>query len=195
MVVMGTKNTDLATKLMLIISSRLFCIILMKRRGNPMPLDDIETQKELMNETDRRVYELMEYIFRWTRITAFLVDEGYKAAMNPNTEEQCQRALLDLDTFIICMLLYRRYATLQRDSTTLKPYTLRKLAETISSGSENSLKAQEGKLKRLFEKLEPYKLISIQLTQHTGNRMCYQIEPTDKLVRFFETKLFRGNSL
>lgn len=154
-----------------------------------------------MNNADRHVYDLIQQILRWVGIVTYLEEqEGYQPSSNYYEEQQRQRELTDLNTFFICLLLYRRHVTLERARLTrepcdIRPYTLRKLAQTIDSCDDaNGLKSAEGKIKRMLDKLEPYGIISTQRTQHVGNRECLNIHATGRLTRFIESKIFKGDS-
>lgn len=124
---------------------------------------------------------------RWSRVYPYLLEQGYSKNI-PNRERISKRALVDLDTFVIALLLYNNYVSGNA------PYTLRSLAKALDGEDFNSIKSMEKKLKLLFEKISNYKIINTYKDTHIGKRECTRIEPTQTLINFIETQCFKTNS-
>lgn len=135
------------------------------------------------DDTPAKALKLLLQLSKWGEIHPFLLENGY-LPQAPNTEKHCKRVLVDLDTFVVALLLYGRY------SDGGDHYTLRSLATALDDADFNATKAMEKKLKLLFERVEIYQIINVYKDIHQGKRECLRIEATPKLVQFIESKLF-----
>lgn len=143
-----------------------------------------------LTEADVGVYDLLESIKRWAGVEPFIEGfQDYVPLSNSYLQFKASRALMDVRTFVVCLLLFRRYAYIQYEkakggNVVVRPYTLRSLAMKIDGRTPDALKAAEGKLKRLMKAIKNYDIISVSRGIHDG-RECMSIEPTEKLVRYF----------
>jgi hypothetical protein len=142
-----------------------------------------------LTEADVGVYDLLESIKLWAGVEPFIEGcQDYSPLPNSYLQFKASRALMDVRTFVVCLLLFRRYACIQYEKAKgrecTRPYTLRSLAMKIDGRTPDALKAAEGKLKRLMESIKNYDIISVSRGIYDG-RECMSIEPTEKLVRYF----------
>lgn len=133
------------------------------------------------NLSDKVIGQLVQ-LAKWDGLYAYLLKSGY-VPTNTGLERQSKRALRDLDTYVVSLLLCDKYC----DGA--KPFTLRSLAMAIDGEDFNSIKAREKKLKLLFERLEMFEIINFYKDIHQGNRECWRIEARSKLINFIKTEL------
>lgn len=140
--------------------------------GNAAPLDVFKD-----------VTQLLLQLAQWGDIYPFLLEEGHTPGL-ANREKQSKRALVDLFTFTVAMLVYRR--SFLDD----EPYTLRSLAKALDGEDFNSIKAMEKRLKLVFERVEVFELFHVYNGTHCGKRKCLRIDAGPRLNKFLTTKCF-----
>lgn len=133
-------------------------------------------------EASSRVVEKLLQLAKWSDIYPYLLENGYAPA-SQGTEKQAKRALVDLDTYVVALLLCHKFF----DGG--EPFTLRSLSMAMDGEDFNSIKAMEKRLRLLIERLERFNIIRFYKDTHRGKRECWRIEATPTLVNFIETRI------
>lgn len=134
------------------------------------------------SELSAKVLKQLLQLARWNGVYEYLLELGY-TPVKSGAEKQSLKALRDTDTYIVSLYLSDRYC----DGGEL--FTLRSLAIAMDGKELNAIKAREKRLKLLFERLERFQLINFYKDIHNGDRVCWRVEPTSKLINFMKTRL------
>lgn len=128
-----------------------------------------------------KIMEKIIQLAKWGGIYPYLLESGYTPA-SEGTEKQAKRALVDLDTYLVALLICHK----SYDGG--EAFTLRSLSMVMDGDDFNSIKAMEKRLKLLFERVERFNIINFYKDTHRGKRECWRIEATPTLMTFMETR-------
>lgn len=129
-------------------------------------------------EASSRVVEKLLQLAKWSDIYPYLLENGYIPA-SQGTEKQAKRALVDLDTYVVALLLCHKFFEGG------EPFTLRSLSMAMDGEDFNSIKAME---KRLLRSGFSHVLMVSAITSTT-----YAASSTDSLASYLKKNTKQGS--